>query len=83
MKTYSNKSGGAKTYTAALKKLGEILTGERYFTAKGIARKTRCSRIQAYRRLEALRAAGVPISEKKVREGRTGPLARAFKIDRP
>ena len=64
-----------------LKRLARLL-GEQFMSARQIADRTGCSRVQAYRRVAALRTAGITIAEKKTRQGKTGPLARAFKVER-
>ena len=68
------------TYEKKLDRLADLLRNG-YLTARDIAKRMKCSRIQAYRRLNALRELGVSLSEKKVREKPTGPLSRAFTID--
>lgn len=65
-------------YQRALAKLASLLR-DRFLTARQIAAKTHCSRIQVYRRLAALRGTFV-LTERMVREGDRGPLARAFRI---
>lgn len=49
-------------------------------TARQVAKKLKCSRIHAYRRIKALTSQGVRVGSVMVREKATGPLARAFRI---
>lgn len=61
------------------KRLAALLRGK-FRTAREIATRMQCSRIQAYRRLQALQADGVQLATKLVRERATGPLARAYMV---
>lgn len=58
-----------------------VLVSTRFLTARQAAKRAHISRVQAYRRIAALRASGRVVVEKLVRERKTGPLARAFKLE--
>ncbi len=62
-----------------LKKLAGMLKTET-LTAKQIASRMRCGRPAAYRRIAALRAAGVSVFECPVSERKTGPVAMAYRV---
>jgi predicted ArsR family transcriptional regulator len=80
-----NKSIG-RTYNTVkqsrgpLERLTTLLQGERFWTARELARRQRISRVQMYRRLEQLRASGVVFAQTFVRERETGPLSKAFRV---
>jgi predicted DNA-binding transcriptional regulator YafY len=72
-------SKGKSEYEKALSRLARLLQGERFRTARELAARTDVSRVQVYRRLEALRALGVGLAEIQVRESSTGPLSTAYR----
>jgi len=57
-----------------------VLLQVKPLTAQQIARRMRCGKLTAYRRVQALRAQGVKVAEHDVRQGKTGPKARAFSV---
>ena len=54
---------------------------DRALTAAAIARIFHCARPVAYARVRALRDRGVEVVETDVREGRSGPISKAYKIN--
>lgn len=63
-----------------LAELEGLLSSGDFLTVAEIAKLMRCSRPVAYGRVRTLIERGLPIKAKLVRQGRTGPEARAFAI---
>jgi biotin operon repressor len=83
MRNYKiNKPGNncpEPSLSVPLRRLVRLL-GNDFMTVRELARKTKASRVQVYRRLEALRSHGVQLAVAHVREGQAGPQSKAFKL---
>ena len=64
----------------ALRELAAMLADGRFMTATQIAMETSCSRTVAYSRLQALRDKGCAFQTKRVRQGRSGPMAIGYAL---
>lgn len=65
--------------TDPVTELRKILT-RRWLTARQIAEHFECGKLTAYRRVRALREQGYRVFERPTREGKTGPLSKAFHV---
>jgi biotin operon repressor len=64
----------------ALRQLVKLLSQGRFVTAAQIVEETGCARPVAYWRIESLRKRGIVFQTTKVRQGASGPTARAYAI---